>query len=136
MLAQAQGRQCYDILASTVLEKEKKKERRGCRSVVKKRGVVGTMASTYDSARAPALRVCQSGQPKGTLVVEATYDARTLVVKGKDGYGHGECVLAKARHLGCDFVGLQETRRRGRTYSTANRREHSAGKGYTALDWL
>ena len=45
----------------------------------------------------------------------ATYNVRTLAVIGRNGYGHAECVLAKARQLGCDFVGLQETRRAGKT---------------------
>ena len=52
---------------------------------------------------------------KEAIVVVATYNVRTLAVKGTNGYGHDECVLAKARQLGIDFVGLQETRRRGRT---------------------
>ena len=43
------------------------------------------------------------------------YNVRTLAVKGKNGYGHAECVLAKARQLGCDFIGLQETRRSRKT---------------------
>ena len=54
----------------------------------------------------------------------ATYDVRTLTVKGltvkgKNGYGHAECVLAKAQQLGCDVIGLQETRRSGKTESSA-----------------
>ena len=44
-----------------------------------------------------------------------TYNVRTLAVKGKNGYGHAECAVAKARQLGCDFIGLQETRRLGKT---------------------
>ena len=52
---------------------------------------------------------------KGDVVVVATYNVRTLAVKGSNGYGHDECVLAKARQLGIGFVGLQETRRPGRT---------------------
>ena len=44
-----------------------------------------------------------------------TYNVRILALKGKNGYGHAECVLAKARQLGCDFIGLQETRRSGKT---------------------
>ena len=44
----------------------------------------------------------------------ATYNVRTLAVKGKNGYGHAECVLGKARQVGCDFIGLQETRRSGK----------------------
>ena len=41
----------------------------------------------------------------------AAYNVRTLAVKGKNGYGHGERVLVKGRRLGCNFIGLQETRR-------------------------
>ena len=64
------------------------------------------------------------------LVVVATYNVRTLVVKGRNGCGHAECVLAKARQLGCDFVGLQETRRAGKTeLSTAGYRVFCAGQG-------
>ena len=39
----------------------------------------------------------------------------------KMGFGaqHCECVLAKARQLGCDFVGLQETRKPGKTEFSA-----------------
>ena len=44
----------------------------------------------------------------------AIYNVRTLAVKGRNGYGHAECALAKARQLDCDFVGLQETRELGK----------------------
>ena len=78
----------------------------------------------------------------------ATYDVRTLTVKGltvkgKNGYGHAECVLAKARQLGCDFIGLQETRRSGKTEFSAaghqssalGKRKEKAGKDCTELGW-
>ena len=52
---------------------------------------------------------------KEALVAVATYNVRTLAVKGKNGYGHDERVLAKCQQLGCDFIGLQETRRPGST---------------------
>lgn len=52
---------------------------------------------------------------KEALVAVATYNVRTLAVKGKNGYGHDERILTKVQQLGCDFVGLQETRRAGRT---------------------
>ena len=42
-----------------------------------------------------------------------TYNVRTLAVKGKNGYGHADGVLAKARQHGCDFIGLQERGDRG-----------------------
>jgi len=51
--------------------------------------------------------------------VVATYNVRTLAVNGTNGYGHDECVLAKCRQLGCDVIGLQETRRAGRTFFDA-----------------
>ena len=53
-------------------------------------------------------------------MVVATYNVRTLAVKRGDGHGHAECVLAKARQLGRDFVGLPVTRRPWKTeFSTA-----------------
>ena len=62
----------------------------------------------------------------------ATYNVRTLAVKGKNGYGHPECVLAKAPQLGCDFIGLQETRRSGKTeFSAAGYRVFCSGQEET-----
>ena len=62
-------------------------------------------------------------------MVVATYNVRTLAVKGRNGYGHSECVLAKARQLGCDFIGLQETRRAGKTeFSAAGYRVFCSGQ--------
>ena len=49
----------------------------------------------------------------------ATYNVPTLAVKGKNGHGYVGCVLAKARQLGCDFTGLQETRRSGKAEFSA-----------------
>ena len=73
----------------------------------------------------------------------ATYNVRTLAVKGRNGYGHAECVLAKARKLGCDFVGLQETKRPGKTeflqkdtgFSALGKKKRMAGKDYSELVW-
>ena len=59
----------------------------------------------------------------------ATCDLRTLAVNGRNGYGHAECVLAKARNLGCDFVVLQKTRRAERTeFSAAGRGVFCSGQ--------
>ena len=52
---------------------------------------------------------------KEALVAVATYIMRTLAVRGKNGYGHDESVLAKGRQLGCDFVCVQETQSSGST---------------------
>ena len=74
----------------------------------------------------------------------ATYNVRTLAaIKGKSGHGHAECVLAKARQLGCDFIGLQETIRSGKTefplqstgFSLLSKRKRKAGNGCTELGW-
>ena len=51
---------------------------------------------------------------KEALVV-ATYNVRTLPMKGRNGYGRDECVLTKVQQLDCYFVGLQETRTQGET---------------------
>lgn len=52
-------------------------------------------------------------------MVVAACNARTLAVQRDHGHGHDECVLAKGKKLGCDFIGLQETRRHGRTIFVA-----------------
>ena len=72
---------------------------------------------------------------KEALVAAATYKLRTLAVKGNNGYGHGERVLAKGQQLGCDFISLQETRRSGSTtfraagYRVILQRKQLPGKG-------
>ena len=45
----------------------------------------------------------------------ATWNVRSLSLTGRRGAGHGEVLLQKCKVLGCDVVGLQETRRPGRT---------------------
>ena len=52
---------------------------------------------------------------KGRLVRVATYNVRTLAVKGANGYGRDFSVLYEAAILDISVVGLQETRRAGRT---------------------
>ena len=52
---------------------------------------------------------------KGRLVRVATYNVRTLAVKGANGYGRDYSVLYEAARLDISVVGLQETRRTGRT---------------------
>ena len=41
-------------------------------------------------------------------MVVAIYNVRALAVKGKNGYEHDECGLAKCQQLRCGFIGLQE----------------------------
>ena len=43
----------------------------------------------------------------------ATWNVRTLAVKGKNGLGHAETLLLRAQKSRCDIVGLQEVRRGG-----------------------
>ena len=49
----------------------------------------------------------------------ATYDVRTLSLTGKHGAGHAEVVLRKSQAVGCDVIGLRETRRPRRTESVS-----------------
>ena len=66
-------------------------------------------------------------------MVVATCNVRTLAVKGKNGYGHDERVLAKGRQLGCDFIGLQETRRAdSTTFNAAGYQVFYSGQEKTA----
>ena len=46
-------------------------------------------------------------------VVVATWNVRTLAVKGKNGLGHAETLLLRAQKSQCDIIGLQEVRRGG-----------------------
>lgn len=91
-----------DII-SRIAEKRKKKAKK-----IRRRGRV-VRRLVKKEARTTRAR------QKEALVVVATYNVRTLAVRGANGYGRDECVMAKARQLGIDFVGLQETRRWGRT---------------------
>ena len=52
---------------------------------------------------------------KGRLVGVATYNVRTFAVKGANGYGRDFSVLYEAARLDISVVGLQETRKAGRT---------------------
>ena len=45
----------------------------------------------------------------------ATWNVRSLSLTGCRGAGHAEGLLQKCKVLGCDVIGLQETRRPGRT---------------------
>ena len=44
-----------------------------------------------------------------------TWNFRSLSLAGRRGAGHAEVLLQKCKVLGCDVIGLQKTRRPGRT---------------------
>ena len=56
---------------------------------------------------------------KAALVKVATYNNRSLSVKGANGFGRDEVVLHEAAAKNIAVLGIQETRRPGRTVSTA-----------------
>ena len=68
-------------------------------------------------ARAAA-RLTQERE-KAALLKVATYNVRSLSVKGANGYGRDEVVLHEAAAKTISVLGIQETRRPGRTVSTA-----------------
>ena len=45
---------------------------------------------------------------------EATWNVCSLFLTGRRGAGHADVLLQKCKVLGCDVIGLQETRRPGR----------------------
>ena len=58
----------------------------------------------------------------------ATWNVRSLSLTGRRGAGHAEVLLQKCKVLGCDVIGLQETRRPGRTeFATAGYRVFCSG---------
>ena len=71
-----------------------------------------------------AARVARARQ-KGRLVRVATYNVRTLAVKGANGYGRDYSILYEAARLDISVLGLQETRRAGRTEFAAG--HHGVG---------
>ena len=64
----------------------------------------------------------------------ATWNVRPLSLTGRRGAGHAEVLLQKYKVLGCDIIGLQETRRPGRTeFATAGYRVSVAGSTGTVV---
>ena len=60
----------------------------------------------------------------------ATWNVRSLSLTGRRGAGHAEVLLQKCKVLGCDVIGLQETRRPGRTeFAAAGYRVFCSGVG-------
>ena len=58
----------------------------------------------------------------------ATWNVRSLSLTGRRGAGHAEVLLQECKVLGCDVIGLQETRRPGRTeFATAGYRVFCSG---------
>ena len=58
----------------------------------------------------------------------ATWNVRSLSLTGRRGAGHAEVLLQKCKVLGCNVIGLQETRRPGRTeFATAGYRVFCSG---------
>ena len=58
----------------------------------------------------------------------ATWNVRSLSLTGRRGAGHAGVLLQKCKVLGCDVIGLQETRRPGRTeFATAGYRVFCSG---------
>ena len=48
-----------------------------------------------------------------------TFNVRTLAFNGKNGIGHSEVTMKVCLELGCDVIGLQETRRDRQSTFTA-----------------
>ena len=58
----------------------------------------------------------------------ATWNVRSLSLTGRRGAGHAEVLLQKCKVFGCDVIGLQETRKPGRTeFATAGYRVFCSG---------
>ena len=50
---------------------------------------------------------------RGREITVATHNVRTMAVDGTHGVGRGLDILSACDRLGCDVIGLQETRRSG-----------------------
>ena len=66
------------------------------------------------------LRVEAKPRSRAGEVVVGTFNVRTLAFNGKNGIGHSEVTMKVCQELGCDVIGLQETRRdRQKTFTAA-----------------
>ena len=113
--------------ATFAIEKKKKQEKR-------KRRWGGTSRRLAKKAAREARK-----RQNEALVTVATYNVRSLAVKGKNELGHGEDVLGKGRQLGCDLIGLHQlgvpaarrSVRQGIAFIVQVRKQQLRGKGYT-----
>ena len=97
------SRKVHNAILKKTVKKRRKKRRRGRakRRLARK-----------------AARIARARR-RSQLVKVATYNVRTLAVKGANGWGRAYSVLHEAARLNISVVGLQETRRAGRTDFTA-----------------
>ena len=65
------------------------------------------------------LRVEAKARSRAGELVVGTFNIRALALNGKNGIGHSEIILTVCQELGCDDIGLQETRRDGQITFTA-----------------
>ena len=71
--------------------------------------------------------VARARSRTGELII-ATWNVRSLSLTGRRGAGDAEVLLQKCQVLGCDVIGLQETRRPGPTeFATAGYRVFCSG---------
>ena len=63
------------------------------------------------------LRVEAKARSRAGELVVGTFNVRTLAFNGKNGIGHNDVILKVRQELGCDVIGLQETRGDGRVRS-------------------
>ena len=65
------------------------------------------------------LRVEAKARSRAGGLVVGTFIVLALAFNGKNGIGHSEVILKVCQELGCDVIGLQETRRDGQSTFTA-----------------
>ena len=66
------------------------------------------------------LRVEAKARSRAGGLVVGTFIVLALAFNGKNGIGHSEVILKVCQELGCDVIGLQETRRdRQKTFTAA-----------------
>ena len=81
----------------------------------RKRRRRGRMERRAARKAARARRVAAVARGRRKEITIATWNVRTMAVKGANGSGHATVLMTAAEHFGCDIIGLQETRRGGET---------------------
>ena len=105
---------------------QRRMERRKHTTVCEKRRTVQKKYAARKKRRhrrnrraARELRVEAKARSRAGELVVGTFNVRTLAFNGKNGIGHSEVILKVCQELGCDVIGLQETRRDGQSTFTA-----------------
>ena len=109
------------------------RERGKIEKVTKRRKVLARKRRRRGRAERRRLRQSKRrnrARARGREIADATHNVRTMAVDGTHGVGRALDILSVYDRLGCDVIGLQETRRSGHSaFSHAGYLVYCSGEG-------